>query len=88
MTVRCAWCSGPPGSFAPCDECGLVLCDSCTEDAVAEMERRSLPEAASCPFCHEVLPLLPDLVDFVCGDLRVSPDELADLWWEAKREDL
>lgn len=85
--ARCDWCGGPVEDPAPCDVCSRDLCDSCLEDAVAEMERQSLPEEVSCAFCVGVLPDLPALVDFVGGELRASPGELADLWRESRRQE-
>lgn len=86
MPAACSWCGDPAGGAAACDACGKVACGSCLERAVAEMERRGAPDDAGCPFCAGAFPDLMGLVDWACGELEVSPDELADLWRESRLE--
>lgn len=62
----------------------MAACDSCLDRAVADMERTGVPDDAGCPFCTGAFPGLRELVAYVCDDLRVSPDDLVDLWRESR----
>lgn len=68
MAGKCDWCRSSEGVVA-CGTCGVAACAECRDDADSD-----------CPYCANIRPRLADLVDYVCGNLEIGPDELADLW--------